>query len=157
MTSDSFFSSGANASLLLLQRMISKMKPVGAGGIQDATHRVVGTTFRLRDKRIGKEERENWLARLLTPRSDFRIHELQDIALTVNAGLAAREKQRKERTHGGDFYRTATVRIGKRFGQAVARAAAEGRLLYRDASRLTGLKGETFDRFAALALGGGEA
>jgi Zn-dependent peptidase ImmA (M78 family) len=66
--------------------------------------------------------------------------------------LAAREKQRKEGQHGGDFYRTATVRIGKRFGQAVARAAAEGRLLYRDAYRLTGLKGETFDRFAVIAI-----
>jgi Zn-dependent peptidase ImmA (M78 family) len=71
--------------------------------------------------------------------------------------LAAREKQRKERKQGGDFYRTATVRIGNRFGQAVARAVVEGRLSYRDAYRLTGLKGETFDRFAALTLRGGEA
>jgi predicted HTH transcriptional regulator len=46
-------------------------------GVDDQTHRVVGTTFRPRDKRIGNEELENWLARLLTPRIDFRIHELQ--------------------------------------------------------------------------------
>ncbi len=71
--------------------------------------------------------------------------------------LAARQQQRKERSQGGDFYRTATVRIGKRFGEAVARAVAEGRLLYRDGYRLTGLKGEAFDRFARQTLGSGEA
>lgn len=46
-------------------------------GIQDATHQVVGTTFQPREKRIGNEELENWLARLLTPRIDFRIHDIE--------------------------------------------------------------------------------
>jgi predicted HTH transcriptional regulator len=45
-------------------------------GIQDATHRIVGTTFRPREEKIGNEELENWLARLLEPRINFRIHEL---------------------------------------------------------------------------------
>ena len=46
-------------------------------GVDDRTHAVVGTTFRPRYKRIGNEELENWLARLLSPRIDFRIHELE--------------------------------------------------------------------------------
>jgi ATP-dependent DNA helicase RecG len=46
-------------------------------GVEDRTHRVVGTSFRPREKRIGNEELENWLARMLTPRIDFRIHELE--------------------------------------------------------------------------------
>jgi Zn-dependent peptidase ImmA (M78 family) len=58
-------------------------------------------------------------------------------------------KARAKRS-GGDFYRTQNVRLGKRFGYAVVQAAKEGRLLYRDAYRLTGLKGSTFDRYAAL-------
>jgi hypothetical protein len=33
----------------------------------------------------------------------------------------------------------------------VARAVKEGRLLYRDAYALTGLHGETFDRYVAIA------
>ncbi len=33
---------------------------------------------------------------------------------------------------------------------AVIRAVKEGRLLYRDAYRLTGLHGKTFDRYAVL-------
>ncbi len=40
------------------------------------------------------------------------------------------------------------VNIGRRFSEAVVRAAREGRLLYRDAFQLTGLTGRTFDEFA---------
>ena len=52
---------------------------------------------------------------------------------------------------GGDFWNNQNVRIGKRFGSAVTRAVREGRLLYRDAYALTGLKGKTFDRFMEKA------
>lgn len=45
-------------------------------GIEDGTHRLVGTTVRPRQRKIGNEELENWLAHLLTPRVDFRFHEL---------------------------------------------------------------------------------
>ncbi len=83
--------------------------------------------------------------------------EFFDIYRSETSQLAAREKLRRESHPGGDFYRTASVRIGRRFGKAVARAVAEGQLLYRDAYRLTGLKGETFNRFSRQALGGGEA
>lgn len=52
------------------------------------------------------------------------------------------------RASGGHFWNTQSVRIGERFGAAVARATKEGRLLYRDAYRLTGLSGDTFNKFA---------
>jgi Zn-dependent peptidase ImmA (M78 family)/DNA-binding XRE family transcriptional regulator len=48
---------------------------------------------------------------------------------------------------GGNFWNTQGVRIGQRFGSAVVRATKEGKLLYRDAYRLTGLSGSTFDSF----------
>jgi Zn-dependent peptidase ImmA (M78 family) len=54
---------------------------------------------------------------------------------------------------GGDFYATQNLRIGRRFGQSVARAAIKGRLLYRQAYRLTGLSGKTFDRYVAAIRG----
>jgi len=54
------------------------------------------------------------------------------------------------RQSGGDFYATQDVRLGRRFADAVVRAAREGRLLYRDAYQLTGLSGETFDRYAKV-------
>ncbi len=54
----------------------------------------------------------------------------------------------ERRPSGGDFYLTQEVRIGRRFGVAVVRAAREGRLLFQDAYRLTGLYGATFDHYA---------
>ncbi len=55
---------------------------------------------------------------------------------------------------GGDFYHNQNFRVGRRFAQAVVMAAREGRLLYSDAYRLTGLYGATFDKYAeTLGLG----
>lgn len=44
-------------------------------GVEDSHYRVVGTTFRPRQARVGNEELENWLLRLLVPRADIRIRE----------------------------------------------------------------------------------
>lgn len=46
-------------------------------GVADGTHDPVGTAFKPRKTRVGNEELESWLSHLLTPRIDFRIHELQ--------------------------------------------------------------------------------
>ena len=53
----------------------------------------------------------------------------------------------QESTSGGNFWRTQNVRIGRRFGSEVVQALREGRLLYRQAYELTGLRGKTFDTF----------
>ena len=44
-------------------------------GIDDKTHKIVGTTFAPRQTKVGNEELENWLLRLLDPSIDCRIHE----------------------------------------------------------------------------------
>lgn len=62
------------------------------------------------------------------------------------------ERRKAARAGGGDFYLNQNTRLGKRFARAVVTAAKEGRLLYRDAYRLTGLHGATFDKYAK-ALG----
>jgi Zn-dependent peptidase ImmA (M78 family) len=58
------------------------------------------------------------------------------------------EHRHKPKDGGGDFFATQGGRIGKRFADAVFRAVAEGRLLYRDAYQLTGLHGATFDTYS---------
>jgi len=58
------------------------------------------------------------------------------------------EGHQRRTNGGGNFYATQETRIGERFASAVIRAVKEGRLLYRDAYRLTGLHGKTFDRYA---------
>ncbi len=60
------------------------------------------------------------------------------------------ERRQRRKTSGGDFYATQGARVGERFAHAVIRAVKEGRLLYRDAYRMTGLHGKTFDRYAEL-------
>lgn len=56
-------------------------------------------------------------------------------------------------SEGGDFYGMQNLRLGRRFAESVVRATQEGRLLYRDAYRLTGLKGATFQQYARRVLG----
>jgi Zn-dependent peptidase ImmA (M78 family) len=60
-----------------------------------------------------------------------------------------------DRSPGGDFYVNQNLRIGQRFASAVIRAVKEGKLLYSEAYRLTGLYGKTFDHYAtSLGFGG---
>lgn len=58
---------------------------------------------------------------------------------------------------GGDFYATQTFRVGRRFIETVIRAIREGKLLYNEAYRLTGLKGKTFNEYAERLGFGGDA
>jgi len=53
----------------------------------------------------------------------------------------------KRQKPGGDFYNTQYYRIGSLFFQQVRTAAKEGKLLYTDAYKLTGLYGKTFSHF----------
>lgn len=46
-------------------------------GVEDKTHAVKGTTFKPKKKKVGNEELENWLVRLLSPRIDFKIFEFE--------------------------------------------------------------------------------
>jgi Zn-dependent peptidase ImmA (M78 family) len=60
------------------------------------------------------------------------------------------DSRRRAAAHqgGGDFYANLDMRLGRRFAETVVRAAAEGKLLYREAYQLTGLNSETFDRYS---------
>ena len=44
-------------------------------GIEDGTHKVVGTSFQPRKAKKGNEELENWLLHSLRPQINFRMHE----------------------------------------------------------------------------------
>jgi len=48
---------------------------------------------------------------------------------------------------GGNFYATAKKRISLRFANYINNAVKENKLLYRDAYKLTSLKGDTYSRF----------
>ncbi len=44
-------------------------------GVQNETHKLIGTNFKPRKEKIGNQEMELWLATLLLPRIDFKFHE----------------------------------------------------------------------------------
>ena len=46
-------------------------------GVQDATHSIVGTSFLPTKEKIGNDQLEFWLSKMLNPRVDFRIHEFE--------------------------------------------------------------------------------
>ena len=58
-----------------------------------------------------------------------------------------REFSKKSKSSGGDYYATARKRISVTFAAHVENAVKSGQLLYRDAYRLTSMKGDTFNKF----------
>ena len=92
----------------------------------------------------------------------FKVSPLVAARRALDAGLIERaafftflksyeeddRRKKGKKSGGGDFYKTQETRIGRRFGIAVMRAVREDRLLFRDAYRLTGLAGTTFDQYA---------
>lgn len=59
----------------------------------------------------------------------------------------ARGVAEKKRSAGGDFYRTSVRRVGRLFAIYVRNAVSNRQLSYTEAYRLTGLSGNTYDRF----------
>ena len=57
------------------------------------------------------------------------------------------KKKKENQSSGGNFYATAKKRISLRFVSYVNNAVNENNLLYRDAYKLTSLKGNTYEKF----------
>jgi Zn-dependent peptidase ImmA (M78 family) len=56
-------------------------------------------------------------------------------------------KKKESKSSGGDFYATARKRLSITFASHVEHAVKSGQLLYRDAYKLTSMKGDTFNEF----------
>lgn len=64
-----------------------------------------------------------------------------------------REYRKSEnKKSGGDFFATARKRISMTFASHVNQAVQSGQLLYRDACKLTGFKGDTYEKFFSQSL-----
>jgi Zn-dependent peptidase ImmA (M78 family) len=86
---------------------------------------------------------------------DLRLIRRDEFLTFYHDYLNDERRKAARRSPGGDFYVNQDLRVGRRFASAVVRAAKEGKLLYSEAYRLTGLYGTTFDRYAAsLGMGG---
>ena len=85
---------------------------------------------------------------------DARLIEKEDF-FDFYAKLMDFEREKKISSGGGgNFYNNQNLRVGKRFGAAVVRAVRSDQLTYTEAYRLTGLWGNTFEKYAAhIGLG----
>ncbi len=64
-----------------------------------------------------------------------------------NNYISAFKNKKENQSPGGNFYATAKKRISLRFASYVNNAVKENNLLYRDAYKLTSLKGNTYEKF----------
>ncbi|HMP32287.1 MAG TPA: hypothetical protein PKD85_21950, partial [Saprospiraceae bacterium] len=55
--------------------------------------------------------------------------------------------KKEQKSSGGDFYSTTKKRLSLTFASHINTAVKSGNLLYRDAYKLTSLKGDTFQNF----------
>ena len=77
-------------------------------GVDDATHKIVGTEFQYRKMKKGNEELEAWLSRMLSPRINFRFFEVpMDEGMVVLMEIPCAEKQPVQFA-GGEYIRIGT-------------------------------------------------
>lgn len=60
--------------------------------------------------------------------------------------------KKDKQTGGGDFFANSRMRVNLAFATHIRNAINDGQLLYRDAYRLTNLKGDTFSKFLSTQL-----
>ena len=77
-------------------------------GISNEDHAVVGTVFDPSQRRIGNEELENWLLRLLEPKIEFRFFSVKMNAQTVVLLEISRSTRQPVRFKGTEFIRVGT-------------------------------------------------
>ena len=79
-------------------------------GVRDKDHTVVGTAFAPRAARVGNEELENWLLRLLEPKIDFRFFEVFVDGQRVVLMEIARSARHPVRFSGQEFIRVGSYK-----------------------------------------------
>ena len=78
---------------------------------------------------------------------DFNLINLKYFMDFYNNYMSYFKTNKDKQSSGGDFYATTKKRISLRFAAFVNNAVKENKLLYRDAYRLTSMKGETYNKF----------
>ncbi|RKT42728.1 ATP-binding protein [Thiocapsa rosea] len=87
--------------------LAGKVSAWSVWGLDDTSHDILGTTFDPASVKIGNEELESWLLRLLSPKINFRFHGLQAEGASVvllEIGAAFR--------HPVQFKGTEFIRVG---------------------------------------------
>jgi Zn-dependent peptidase ImmA (M78 family) len=83
---------------------------------------------------------------------DLKLISLKDFLAFYNHYMAEFNKRKTSQGPGGNFYATTKKRVSLRFASFVNNAVNENKLLYRDAYKLTNLKGDTYNKFVTEYL-----
>lgn len=78
---------------------------------------------------------------------DLRLID-REAFFTFYRAYTAEERRRSKRPESGDFYNNQNTRVGALFATHVIRAAVEGRVGFKEAYDLTGLRGGAFQEYA---------
>jgi len=79
-------------------------------GIDDTTHDIIGTSFNPATKKVGNEELENWLLRLLEPKIHFRFFTVEVEGHTVVLLEIGRAFRHPVRFQGQEYIRVGTYK-----------------------------------------------
>lgn len=79
-------------------------------GITNIEHSIVGTVFRPFDEKVGNEELENWLLKLLNPRINFRFFEITVDGMPVVLLEIERAFRNPVQFQGNEFIRVGTYK-----------------------------------------------
>lgn len=78
---------------------------------------------------------------------DLNLITLHEFLNFYNQHMCDFNKRKEKQSPGGDFYVTMKKRVSLRFAAFVNNAVNDNKLLYRDAYRLTNMKGDTYNKF----------
>lgn len=83
---------------------------------------------------------------------DLKLIDLNQFLSFYNEYMTELKLRKSSQSSGGDFYATAKKRVSLRFAAFVNNAVNDNMLLYRDAYRLTNMKGDTYKKFVTEYL-----
>ncbi|MBZ9728559.1 ImmA/IrrE family metallo-endopeptidase [Salegentibacter sp. JZCK2] len=78
---------------------------------------------------------------------DLKLITKEEFFEFYNSYIKSFHLNKENQASGGNFYSTARKRVSLRFANYVNTAVKENNLLYRDAYRLTNLRGNTYEKF----------
>lgn len=90
--------------------LVGKASAYLVWGVKDDDHTVVGTRFKPNMTKVGNEEMENWLLRLLEPKIDFRFFDLVIDGRTVVLLEIGRAFRHPVRFQGAEFIRVGSYK-----------------------------------------------
>jgi len=83
---------------------------------------------------------------------DLKFINKNEFLAFYNNYMAEVDLKKQAQGSGGNFYATAKKRVSLRFAGFVNNAVKQNKLLYRDAYKLTNLKGDTYNKFVTEHL-----